>query len=80
MSPVVDPVVAPFYFTHTNHSFIIVIDPCCNTLIEPTSNPMINSRYVVVADTVAARYHQTHTHHSFTVVIESCENMRIGAQ
>jgi hypothetical protein len=31
---VVDPVVAPFDLTHTYHSFIIIIDPCCTTLID----------------------------------------------
>jgi hypothetical protein len=31
---VVDNVVAPFDLTHTYHSFIIIIDPCCITLID----------------------------------------------
>ena len=80
---VADPVVASLDQTHTHHSFTIVIESCCYTLIdtnqpcsacsksicyESDNQPMVNSRYVAVADPVVASFDQTHTQHWFTIV------------
>jgi regulator of extracellular matrix RemA (YlzA/DUF370 family) len=81
---VVDPVVAPFDLTHTYHSFTIVLESCCNTLIDANYscsscskliwygsdiNKIMNNRYVAVVDPVVAPFDLTHAYHSFTIVI-----------